>query len=497
MLLPIVGCSLKPDPITPAEHVRRAQDDYQKIISNNVPIDRPLSLSDVVARALKYNYDSELSRQQISQQERQFDIALAQMLPRLALNGGYNQRSNDPAAQSINVRTRQVSLDHAFSEEPKHYTAGPEFTWTVLDVGLGYLQAKQQGFQSYVSVERRRKIIGDIVKRVQDSYWKALIAGSMLPRLQPLLIRAEKVLASAQEATRRQLSPDMPMLEFQREMMGVVGQLRHIESDLRNARAQLSTLINVPNGSAMQLSEKSWDLDVPQTDLNPRRLEEMGLALRPELREEAYQEQIDRQDIYKEIIKMMPGVGFLANFNYDTNKYLYNHTWASIGVQASFNLTNLIRGPRALAAAEQAVEVSKTRRLALSVAVLSQINLAFQQYTHAVTDLKTAREVLAIERRINRSSANALAASSISEAEKVRRELALAIAELSYFQSVTQTRFALVSLYISCGIDLVPPTVEIDDLEALSRAINPSITPWANGLPPEITLPAPAGPSGT
>ena len=129
--------------------------------------------------------------------------------------------------------------------------------------------------------------------------------------------------------------------------------------------------------------------------------------------------------------------------------------------------------------------------------MLSQINLAFQQYTHAVTDLKTAREVLAIERRINRSSANALAASSISEAEKVRRELALAIAELSYFQSVTQTRFALVSLYISCGIDLVPPTVEIDDLEALSRAINPSITPWANGLPPEITLPAPAGPSGT
>ena len=70
-------------------------------------------------------------------------------------------------------------------------------------------------------------------------------------------------------------------------------------------------------------------------------------------------------------------------------------------------------------------------------------------------------------------------------------------AELAYFQAVTQARFALVSLYLSCGIDLVPPTVDTGDLDVLAQAIAPSVNPWASGLAPDVVLPVPAGKSGS
>ena len=488
----LAGCGVKPDVITPSEHVQRAQADYTKIYDGYVPVDRPLGLTDAIARALKYNYDAQLAREQFTLQERQVDLAMAAMLPRLAINAGYNARSNDPAAQSINERTKQVSLDYAFSEEPTHVTAGPEFTWTVLDLGLSYFQAKQQGYQTLVAVERRRKVIDTIVRKVQDSYWKALVASDILPRLKPMLKRAERILASSREASRRQLTPDLPNLEFQREMTSVVGQLRHIDSELNDARAQLATLINVPTNTKLAFTETKFDMTRTVATADTHHLEEIGLALRPELREEAYQERIDRQDVYKEILKMMPGFGILANINYDSNRYLYNNTWGSVGIQAGFNVANIIRGPRAISAAKQAVEVAKTRRLALSVAVLSQINLAYQSYVSALEDMTTSRDVLDVERKISGVSKNAQVANSLSDAQLMQRELEEIVAELNYYHNVSLARYALVTLYISCGVDLVPPTVELDDLAKMSAQLIGGISPWATGKLPEVELPPPA-----
>ena len=487
----LMGCSIKPDPITQAEHADRAQKDYAKIYEGVAPVDGPISLTAAVARALKYNYEARLAQEQITLQERQMDVAMGALLPRLALNAGYTARSNDPAAQSINERTRQVSLDYAFSEEPHHVTAGPEFTWTVLDAGLSFYQARQQGYQSLVAVERRRKIIGDIVRKVQDSYWRAAVARAVLPRLKPVLARAERVLNASRETARRRLAPDMPMLEFQREMTDIVGKLRHIDGDLNGSLAQLATLISVPTNTPLTLAASDVDLTNPVKAGDTHRLEEIGLFLRPELREEAYKERIDRQDVYKEILKMMPGFGILANFNYDSNKYLYNNTWGSVGVQAGFNVANIIRGPRAIAAAKEALEVSKARRMALSVAVLSQINLSYELYISAIEDMGTSRDVLAVERKMGAVSRNASAADSLSDSENIRHELEEIVAELNHYHNVIQARYALVNLYISCGVDLVSPTVELDDLGKLTQQIGNTVAPWVNGKLPEVEIPAP------
>ena len=142
-------------------------------------------------------------------------------------------------------------------------------------------------------------------------------------------------------------------------------------------------------------------------------------------------------------------------------------------------------------AAKEALEVSKARRMALSVAVLSQINLSYELYISAIEDMRTSRDVLAVERKMGAVSRNASAADSLSDSENIRHELEEIVAELNHYHNVIQARYALVNLYISCGVDLVSPTVELDDLGKLTQQIGDTVAPWVNGKLPEVEIPAP------
>jgi outer membrane protein TolC len=490
----LAACAVKPEPISQAEHLKRAQDDYKTLYSTYVPLTEPLTLSDAIARALKYNYDAQLAKTEETLQDRQLDLAMAQMLPRLAANAGYSWRNNDNAAQSIDEFTRVRSLDYSFSESPSHATASLELSWNLLDFGVSYYQAKQQGYRTYVAVERRRKVIDGLVKSTQEAYWKAVAADRLLPRLRPLLVDAQRMLDAGRQASRENLVPPLQGLDYQQNMLSVVGQLKHMQTDLNTATVQLASLINVPGDTPIQFAPMDLDMLPPNSAVDPRKLEEIGLAMRPELREEAYQEKIDQQDVYKEIIKMLPGVGILGSLNYDTNRYLFNPNWAQLGVNASFNLMSLIEGPKAIAAAKTSVQVSHQRRLALSVAVLTQVNLSYQDYLASAQELDIAKQIDDVEQKIRVASANASQAQEESEADRVRRELASMVSEFTYDRSIAQVHTALTNLYASVGVDLVPPNADTDDLPTLSRRVKAAIAGWEAGKLPELAMltPAPA-----
>jgi hypothetical protein len=125
----------------------------------------------------------------------------------------------------------------------------------------------------------------------------------------------------------------------------------------------------------------------------------------------------------------MPGVGILGGLNYDSDKLLYNHTWADFGVRATYNLVSLIQGPQAIAAAQSAVDVAKARRLALGVAVLTQFNIGYREYLAALDDLATATEVDKVEQQIAQASAHATEAEAQPEAQRVRYALAAMVAD--------------------------------------------------------------------
>jgi outer membrane protein TolC len=473
--------SLRPTPMTAAEQADRAHNDRDTLLNGHRPLTGPLSLEEAIARALKYNYDAELTRVEQTLQERQIDLALMQMLPRLAANAGYTVRNNFNAARSIDVITGQQSLDYSYSEVPERASASLQFSWNVLDVGVGYFQARQQGYRALVAVERRRKVIDNIVKGVQEAYWKASVAQALLPKLDPLVRDAQRMLEASRESARRRLQPRAQALEYQQGLLEVIAQLRHMKNELATSNVRLATLINVPINSPMQIAAAPTSLLSVPPPVNTAALEETSLNLRPELREAAYQEKIDRQDIYKEIIKMLPGVGVLGSLNYDSNKLLFNNTWGEVGFRATYNLISLIEGPKAIEAAESAVAVAQARRLALAVAVLTQVNLGLQEYRNALDDLTTANELDVLQRDLSNATAGAAEAEAQPEAARVRRELGAMAADFERGRALADAYTALANVYIATGIDLVPPSVDIADLDKLTDAVRVAIAPWTHG----------------
>jgi outer membrane protein TolC len=484
------ACGLRPAPITAEQHAARAEQDYATLAKNYVPVSGPLTEAGAIARALKYNYDAALSRMEQTLQEREIDLALSQMLPRLAADAGYNERSNDNAATSISELTKTQSLEPSYSTERRHFTADLAYSWNLLDVGVSYFQARQQGYRALVAVERRRKVIDGIVKGVQDAFWKAAVAQTLLPRLDPVLADAQHMLDAARRTTAARLQPEMQSLDYEENLLQVIAQLRHMRTDLLTARARLASLIAVPPEAPFTLVPPPEVALARPTGVDMVRLETTALDLRPELREAAYQEKIDRQDIYKEIVKMMPGIGILGGLNYDSDRLLYNHSWADFGVRATFNLMNLIQGPQALAAANAAVDVSKARRLALGVAVLTQFNIGYREYVAALDDLATATEIDSVEQQIARAATNASAAEAQPEAMRVRRQLAAMVADYDKARAEGDAYSALANIYTAVGTDLVPPDIALDDLGALTQRVSASLDRWKSGALPAPVVPA-------
>ena len=491
------ACNLRPEPITQDQHVERAVQDYQALKTNYIPLEGKLDLATAIARTLKYNYDTQLARAETTLQERQLDLAYSQMLPRLAADAGYNWRSNHNSAMSVAERTGLQSLDYSYSEEPQHGNADLELSWNLLDAGVSYFQAKQQAYRAFVALERRRKVIENILRSVTDTYWRAAAAEELLPLVDPLLERAQKVLDASRASTRGGLQPQLATLDFQHNLLQVITELHHMRADLTDAKIQLASLINVPPMQTFTLVPVSATSAPRSLELDMARLEETGLALRPELRVEAYQEKIDRQDIYKEMIRMMPGIGGLGSLNWDSNRYLYNNAWGVLGVRATWNLMSLIQGPKAIRVAETSLEITKQRRLALSVAALTQINLSYRQYLMSLDDLKMAEQADAVESEIQKYARNAGDAGAESEAEVLRRQLSGLVARLQRDRSAAAVHTSLAAVYASIGVDLVPPSADLDDLPVLTQRVTDSIKGWEGGALPDLNQPAKAAAAPT
>ena len=492
------GCgSVRPEPMSFQENADRARSDRQKIDAAYVPLTGSLSLSEAIARSLKYNYDIQLAKTEIALQDKQVDLAVSQMLPRLAAGAGYDGRNSYNAAQSIDVFTQQQSLVYSYSQVPQYTSADLTFTWNALDLGLSYFQAKQQGYRALIAVERRRKVVDNIVRSTANAYWRAASASVLIPKIEPMLKSAREMLAVSRRISTENLQSPLALLEFQQNMVIVLSELERIRNDLAAAHIELATLINIPPGNSIQFTSPPEDLK-PHMGIDNHRLEDVGLILRPELRIEAYQQKIDRQDVYKEIVKMLPGFGILGGLNYNSNSLLYTNAWSAIGVRATYNLFSVIQGPLAISVAKQAVQLAEDRRVALSVAILSQINLAVLDYANALDTYKTAQEVDLVGQQIGRTADNVTEAGAQGEADRIRRQLTVLTARVARDRAQVRVLTSLAAIYAATGMDLVPASAELKDLPSLTADVERAIMRWQMGQLPSLQMPdaSPPAPQG-
>lgn len=486
----VAGCAVVPEPLTQGDRLTQAAADRSVLFTLTEPITGPITLEEAIARALKYNLDQRLALMDQALQQRQLDLSSYDMLPRLAANAGYTTRSNDAFSISRDVQGNPSSVtDATTSQERNRFTTDLGLTWNILDFGLSYYQAKQQADRSLIAEERRRRVIHAIVQQVRAAYWQAASAQRLESAVGPVLEEARRALDNARQVEQQRLRPLLDVLRYQKALVEIARQLETIQQDLAIAKAQLGALMNLPPGEPFTLSVPASNPGLPQVALDLQQMENLALLNRPELREEAYQKRITSLEARKALLRMLPGLNLNAGLNYDSNDYLVNNSWADAGARVTWNLLNLLSAPATMRLQEAQETLADTRRLALSMAALTQVHVGYQQYLRSIDQYEKAALLHDIEQRIYENVRAAAQDDAERELERIRAGASAIAVELARDRAYADVQNAVSALYVSLGLDPLPAEVASHDLPTLAGAVKSISDDWMAGrlpLPPEM-----------
>ncbi|MGC0267940.1 TolC family protein, partial [Enterobacter hormaechei] len=115
------------------------------------------------------------------------------------------------------------------------------------------------------------------------------------------------------------------------------------------------------------------------------------------------------------------------------------------------------------------------RRMALSMAVLTQVRVSVERYKLAVYDYQIAQESARVDQRLASISRAGSDNSLSSDLESLRTQARSIVSRFQEAASYAQAQSAYGRVLNSVGIDLLPEKVTSSDLPTLSREINQSL----------------------
>jgi outer membrane protein TolC len=485
--------SLTPTPYTKGEIKDRIANDRQKMFADQEPVTGPITFHEAAARALKYNLDYRLKLMESALSRSLYDVSKFDMLPRLVANAGYAGRSNTAGgiSEGIDINTGRpdgtVSLRPSTATEDNRRLAGLTLSWNVLDFGVSYYRAQQKADQILMAEERRRKVVQNVLQDVRNSYWRAVGAQRLIGEVNILIDRTGKALEAAKKAEDQGLLPRLQALSYQRALLDAVSLMNLRRQDLELARAELAALMSLPPGTPMPLAD-SEDPIVSTLPADTEALERMALERRPEIMEEWYRKRVTATDIKIAKAQVWPNLSLEAGPLYDSNKYLYNNNWAEVGLRLSLNLIKLLQWPALDQAQADQEQTDDTRRMGLSMAILTQVHVGKQRYELSLSELKFAEEIMRVDGRLLEYAKAAASTSVDSELEVIRAEARSLLARYQRQAAYSNAQAAWGRLYNSVGLDVMPEAIESHDVKTLAAEIKRTMGEWESvGLRPPGT----------
>ncbi|MBF0399488.1 MAG: TolC family protein [Magnetococcales bacterium] len=492
-LLGLLACTIAPNPLTTEELTAVLQADQQAVRAAQEPVSQPIDLYEAVARAIKYNLDYRVHLLEKTVALTEVDLSNYDLLPRLAAKAGFDSRSSVEAASGYSLTTETSSAGYSTSQDRDKQYADLGLVWNVLDFGVSYFQAKQAADRVLVAEENRRKLAHSQFQEVQSAYWRAASAQQLQGRIEPVLKEARVALAVAHQVEKERLRPQLEMMRFQRELLEVVQQLETLREELALAKKNLALLINLPPGTDFELNiPPENSLTVTPIRATVAEMEQLALMNRPELRMELYKSRISAAETRKALLRMLPGLEFKTASHYDSNSFAMDSNWQDAGLQVTGNLMKLVAGPTAIRLADNQAILSQLRRVALNMAILSQVHISYRKYQDANRRLESFSNISAVDQRIQENLALDAGSTNQNRLEQIRAATRAIMSQLQRNKAYAELQNAIGMIFVSLGVDLLPTASQEAPLPLLSQSIRESVMAWQEGisLPPRMETPA-------
>ena len=462
----VAGCSVTSQPLTDGQLYERGQRDKEALFIGQEPLGGPMGLGEAIVRSVKYNLDSRVKFMELAVAMRQLDFDKRGLIPDLVARAGYSERSNDPGARSINLETGEESLPPSRSQERVRSTQDVEFNWNLLDFGISYHTAHQSSSEVQIAKERQRKTMQNIMQDVVDAYWKAWIAQELDGKMGNLIGTVESALAQSNALAANQSQSRKDALQYQTSLLSIRNSLYEMEERMGLAKIRLAALINVSPDSDIVLSDPRGDFEPQEISRHYSSIADHALIMRPELREEDYRLRISQREVKKAMWEMLPRVSLGTAYRSDDNEFLINDDWSDFSVDISWNILNLFQLSAQKKFRQAQVELAHARRLALSMAIMTQVKLSTKRYELALQRYQSAQELTAVSVEYS----EIIEASSRETAlDKIKASTDALVSQLRTNYAYAETQSAFARILNSIGLDILPETFSSESAKEMGE----------------------------
>ena len=492
----ISGCSITPNIVSPDQLVVTAAEDME-LLSRDQAVEGAVTLNEAIARAVLNNREKKLKALEAALAQGQIELVQHEMLPSMTASAGYSKSSEYSASASVNFTDGNpdplgANPSYSVSQDKERSSHDVTFSWSVLDFGLSYVRAKQHADRYLITKERERKVAHNITQDVRAAYWRAVSAERLLTKINPLIEQAGQALKDSREVENQLLRAPMEALYYQRDLLDILRALQSLRQDLMSSKAELAGLMGLKPGSVFALSDVANPaFTVPELAVDLQQMEELALAQRPELVETHYQKRISAADTRAAMLSMLPNLNLTAGVYQDSNDYLLNQDWTSMGAQIGWNLFDVFKVSAERRMAKTREALVEEQRLATSMAVLTQVHLSRISYEQARNTYDLAGEYLGVAERIGEQTRNSVQTQRVSNLDLIRESLNTVLAELRRDVAYADLQNSYGRVYVTMGMDLLPDNYNEVSLNELSEQIGQRFSQWQSGkmMPSVQTLP--------
>jgi multidrug efflux system outer membrane protein len=473
----LTGCAVKPKTLSFDDHDKRVKQDLAAIYTQDDAVPSYMTMEMAMARALKYNLILKTQAYNTIVNKKQLEVSNYAMWPQLLGSLGYFSRSNDNASSSQSLNQNNTTGDgspsYSVSSSKSYSNASLQFSWNLLDFGTSYITAKQNADKYLIEIQRYRKALQNILRDVRSTYWQAYTAQEVEKDLFALMEEVKKAISNSNAASNQRINPELDNLTYRRSLFEILRNLKELQRGLIEAKTNLNALLVMPSKSTTTLRPKTRELEPIPKDfpMELQVLEKIALYDRPELREADYSKRISYQDVNKAKVQMLPSVSVGYGANYDSNKYLLNSSWAVASAQLSWNLMRLFSAKSTADAAKIKAESSDAERMALSVIILTQVDVAYYRYREAADELNVNGKLLSIDEKIQKQMFNMYKNGATDELSLIRSKANTILSKLRRNLAYAEWQNAGGQLLSSIGYDIVPDINLNANIHEISKEI--------------------------
>jgi outer membrane protein TolC len=379
------------------------------------------------------------------------------MLPELNATGSVYTRNNADSTFGSNLNGTPSNVVSFGSDRTlRSYRTAAK--WNLLDLGMGYVNARQEGERMLIAEEESRKELQQLIQDIRVTYWRAYSAQQLMPKLAEFQRSLQQIKTLLSKALQDKMVPKEELLNQQALLLD--GQRRYIqlESKLKTAQQELRHLINLKPNEPLYLKKPSIPVAKIHNleHLDFEKLDAITLVNRPELRSQDYQRRIAKLGTKTAILQALPSLTLNAGRNFNSNSFLVNNFWNDKSIESSWNILNLAALPVSLKTAETQTKYESLKLMALTLGALNETRITFSHYQSLAKECVVANTQTENARRMYKLLQDRKYANLANDQEVILAKLHFLFAQMDEILLLSDLASTLGDLYLSVGFDVLP-----------------------------------------